>query len=84
MDKIDQKPKIKTFLIGKGLKTKDLRHTAVNRASGSATKPNPNPRIASAERRVKPPARRRENKPQGGWCSAVLWRSKTRPPARIS
>ena len=40
MDKIDRKPKIKTktFLIGKELKTKDLRQTAVGRASGSGTK----------------------------------------------
>ena len=32
------KIKIKTFLIGKELKIKDLRHTAADRASGSATK----------------------------------------------
>ena len=38
MDKIDQKPKIKTFLIGKELKTKDLLQTAERRASGSDTK----------------------------------------------
>ena len=41
MDKIDRKPKTNTFLIGKELKTKDLRHTAADRASGSATKPRP-------------------------------------------
>ena len=38
MDKIDrkpEKPKIKTFLIGKELKTKALRQTAERRASGS-------------------------------------------------
>ena len=39
------------------LKTKDLRHTAAERASGPPTKPHPNPRIASAKRRVKPLAR---------------------------
>ena len=43
------------------LKTKDLHNTAAERASEPTTKPNPkpesNPRIASAERRVKPLAR---------------------------
>ena len=47
MDKIDRKPKIKTktktFLIGKELKTKDLRQTAADRASGPTTKSTPNP-----------------------------------------
>ena len=42
VDKIDRKPKpkIKTkpFLIGKELKTKDLRQTAADRASGRGTK----------------------------------------------
>ena len=41
MDKIDRKPKTKTFLISKELKTKDLRHTAAELASGPATKPQP-------------------------------------------
>ena len=36
-----RKGKTKTFLIGKGLKIKDLRQTAAERASGSATKPQP-------------------------------------------
>ena len=54
MDKIAQKPKTKTFLVGKGLKTNDLLQTAVGRASGRG---NQNPRIAYAERRVKPLAR---------------------------
>ena len=39
------------------LKTKDLHHTAAERTSEPTTKPHPNPRIASAERRVKPLAR---------------------------
>ena len=43
MDKIDQKPKTKTFLIGKELKKKDLLQTAAERASEPTTKPNPNP-----------------------------------------
>ena len=45
MDKIDRKPKPKpkTFLIGKELKTKDLRQTAERRASGSPPKPKPKP-----------------------------------------
>ena len=55
------KGKTKTFLIGKELKTKDLHHTAAERASGPTTKPNPKPeskpRIASAKGRVKPLAR---------------------------
>ena len=55
------KDKIKPFLIGKELKTKDLRQTAEWRTSGPTTKPNPkpesNPQIASAEGRVKPLAR---------------------------
>ena len=59
--KTAQKDKTKIFLIDKELKTKDLRHTAAERASGSTTKPNPKPeskpRIASAKGRVKPPAR---------------------------
>ena len=50
-----------TLLIGKELKTKDLHHTAAERASGPTTKPNPKPeskpRIASAKGRVKPLAR---------------------------
>ena len=50
----NQKTKTKTFLIGKRLKTKDLRHTAAVRANGPTTKPNPNPRIASAPEQVKP------------------------------
>ena len=45
MDKTDRKPKIKIkikpFLIGKDLKTKDLRHTAAKRARVTATKPRP-------------------------------------------
>ena len=45
MDKIDRKPKIKIkikpFLIGKELKTKDLRYTAAERARVTATKPRP-------------------------------------------
>ena len=49
--------KTKTFLIGKKLKTNNLRHTAAVWASGPTTKPNPNPRIAYAERRIKPLAR---------------------------
>ena len=57
MEKIDQKPKIKPFLIGNELKTKDLRQTAVGRARGSPQNQNQNPRIAYAERRVKPLAR---------------------------
>ena len=62
MEKIDRKPKpkpkIKTFLIGKELKTKDLRQTGG--AAGKRTRhqnQNQNPRIAYAERRVKPLAR---------------------------
>ena len=55
------KGKTKTFLIGKRLKTKDLRRTAERRTSGSHQNPtqnqNQNPRIAAAERRVKPLAR---------------------------
>ena len=47
------KGKTKTFLIGKELKTNALHHTAAERASGSTTKPNLKPRIASAERRVR-------------------------------
>ena len=56
MDKIDRKTKTKTktFLIGKELKTNDLLQTAVDLASGRG---NQNPRIAYAERRVKPLAR---------------------------
>ena len=60
MDKIDrkpEKPKLKPFLIGKELKTKDLQKTAVGRARGSPQNQNQNPRIAYAERRVKPLAR---------------------------
>jgi hypothetical protein len=49
--------KTKPFLIGKELKTKDLRQTAERRASGSPQNQNQNPRIAYAERRVKPLAR---------------------------
>ena len=53
--------KIKTFLIGKELKTKDLHHTAAERASGPTTKSTPKPeskpRIAFAKGRVKPLAR---------------------------
>ena len=41
MDKIDQKPKTKPFLMGKELKTKDLHHTTAERASGATTKPQP-------------------------------------------
>ena len=41
--------KTKAFLIGNKLKTKDLRHTAAERASGPTTKPNPKPRIAAAK-----------------------------------
>ena len=56
-----RKRQTKTFLIGKELKTKDLHHTAAERASGPTTKPNPKPesqpRIASAKGRVKPLAR---------------------------
>ena len=55
-----RKGKTKTFLIDKELKTKDLRHTAAARASGPRQKTqnqNQNPRIAYAERRVKPLAR---------------------------
>ena len=56
-----RKGKTKTFLIGKELKTKALRHTAAERASGATTKstlkPKSKPRIACAEGRVKPPAR---------------------------
>ena len=36
-----RKGKTKTFLIGKELKIKDLQQTAAERASGSATKPQP-------------------------------------------
>ena len=43
MDKIDRKPKIKTFLIGNELKTKDLRKTAGERASEPTTKPESKP-----------------------------------------
>ena len=57
MEKIDRKPKIKTFLIGKELKRKDLHNTAEWRASGSPQNQNQNPRIAYAEGRVKPLAR---------------------------
>ena len=39
------------------MKTKDLRQTAAERASGPTTKPNLKPRIASAKGRVKPLAR---------------------------
>ena len=35
--------KIKPFLIGKELKTKDLLHTAADRASEPTTKSTPNP-----------------------------------------
>ena len=38
-----RKGKTKTLLIGKELKTKDLHHTATERASGPTTKPNPKP-----------------------------------------
>ena len=41
--------KIKTFLIGKELKTKDLRQTAAERGKNGTTKPNPKPRTASAK-----------------------------------
>ena len=51
------KGKTKTFLIGKELKTKDLRKTTAERGKRATTKPNPKPRIASAEGRVKPLAR---------------------------
>ena len=51
------KGKTKTFLIGKELKPKDLQKTAAERGNGTTTKPNPNPRIASAKGRVKPLAR---------------------------
>ena len=44
------KGKTKNFLIGKEVKTKDLRHSAAERPSGPTTKP----RIAAAEGRVKP------------------------------
>ena len=37
------KGKTKTFLIGKKLKTTDLRQTAARRASGPGNKPKPNP-----------------------------------------
>ena len=37
------KGKTKPFLIGKELKTNDLRQTAAERASGPTTKPNPKP-----------------------------------------
>ena len=58
MEKIDPKAKpkikIKPFLVGKILKTNDLRQTAERRASGRG---NQNHRIAYAEGRVKPLAR---------------------------
>ena len=38
-----RKGKTKTFLIGKELKTKDLRKTTANRASGPTTKPESKP-----------------------------------------
>ena len=44
------KGKPKTILIDKQLKIKDLHNTAIDRASGPTTKPNPKPRIASAEK----------------------------------
>ena len=44
MDKIDQKPKTKTFLIGKELKKNTLRHTAAERRErGTQTKTTPKP-----------------------------------------
>ena len=61
MDKIDRKPKTKTFLIDKRLENKRLTPYRGGSASGSPQNPNPNPnpnpRIAYAERRVKPLAR---------------------------
>ena len=56
-EKTAQKGKIKTLLIDKELKTKDLCHTAVDRANRPGNKPKPKPRIASAKGRVKPLAR---------------------------
>ena len=55
--KAPRKGKIKPFLIGKKLKTKDLLKTAAERGGNGTTKPNPKPLIAYAERRVKPLAR---------------------------
>ena len=45
------KGKIKTFLIGKELKTKDLRQTAERRASGSAPTPKPESKPPDSLRR---------------------------------
>ena len=44
-----QKRQNQNFLIGKRLKTTDLRQTAAERGTGTTTKPNPKPRIASAK-----------------------------------
>ena len=53
-----RKRQTKTFLIGKELKTKDLRQTAERRASGSHPKTRiKTPGLAYAEGRVKPLAR---------------------------
>ena len=41
MDKIDQKPKPKTFLIGKELKTKALHHPAAERGKRTDNKTQP-------------------------------------------
>ena len=56
------KSKTKPFLIGRELKTKDLLHTAAERASVIGNKTQPKTRIKTpgsphAERRVKPLAR---------------------------
>ena len=58
MDKIDRKPKIKTFLIGKELKKKDLHLTAAERASEPTTKPRPRTPEADENQKDGMPERR--------------------------
>ena len=46
-----RKGKTKTFLIGNELKTKDLHHTAAERASGPTNKTQPKTRIKTPDSR---------------------------------
>ena len=48
-EKRPEKAKSKPFPIGKELTIKDLRHTAAERASGPATKPNPKPEFKTPD-----------------------------------
>ena len=59
--------KTKTFLIGKELKTKDLHHTAAERASGPTTKPNPKPELKT------PNSRSREASQAAGAAIRAVW-----------